>query len=126
VTGTSAEAGRGNRVNGLITPYRPMTMESVAGKNPVTHVGKVYNVTAQLMTQALVDAIDGVTDAQCCLVSQIGLPVNEPQLVGLQLRTAEAVALEEVRARAEAIVREHLGEMGALRERRLRRQPPLI
>jgi S-adenosylmethionine synthetase len=33
VTGTSAEAGddgeagRGNRVNGLITPYRPMTME---------------------------------------------------------------------------------------------------
>jgi S-adenosylmethionine synthetase len=46
VTGTSAEAGddgeagRGNRINGLITPYRPMTMESAAGKNPVTHVGK--------------------------------------------------------------------------------------
>jgi S-adenosylmethionine synthetase len=36
VTGTSAEAGedgeagRGNRVNGLITPFRPMTMESAA------------------------------------------------------------------------------------------------
>jgi S-adenosylmethionine synthetase len=85
----------------------------VPGKNPVTHVGEIYNVTAQLMTQALVDAIDEVTDARCCLVSQIGLPVNEPQLVDLRLRTAEAVALEEVRARAEAIVREHLGEMGA-------------
>ncbi len=45
VTGTSAEAGddgqagRGNRANGLITPGRPMTLESLAGKNPVTHVG---------------------------------------------------------------------------------------
>ena len=40
VTGTSAESGddgevgRGNRANGLITPYRPMTMEAVAGKKP--------------------------------------------------------------------------------------------
>ena len=45
VTGTSAEAGddgqvgRGNRVNGLITPYRPMMLEAAAGKNPVPHVG---------------------------------------------------------------------------------------
>jgi hypothetical protein len=38
VTGTSAEAGddgqvgRGNRVNGLITPCRPMSLEAAAGK----------------------------------------------------------------------------------------------
>ena len=50
VTGTSAEAGddgqvgRGNRVNGLITPGRPMSLEAATGKNPVTHVGKIYNV----------------------------------------------------------------------------------
>ena len=50
VTGTSAEGGddgqvgRGNRVNGLITPYRPMSLEAAAGKNPVTHVGKLYNL----------------------------------------------------------------------------------
>ena len=64
-TGTSAEAGddgeagRGNRANGLITPYRPMTMESVAGKNPVTHVGKLYNVTAGLIAEAIVNEVDG-------------------------------------------------------------------
>lgn len=52
VTGTSAEAGddgeagRGNRANGLITPTRPMVIESFAGKNPITHVGKLYNVAA--------------------------------------------------------------------------------
>jgi S-adenosylmethionine synthetase len=49
VQGTSAECGddgvtgRGNRANGLITPFRPMTLEAMAGKNPVTHVGKLYN-----------------------------------------------------------------------------------
>lgn len=26
--------------NGLITPHRPMRLEAVAGKNPITHVGK--------------------------------------------------------------------------------------
>jgi S-adenosylmethionine synthetase len=42
VLGTSAESGdggevgRGNRVNGLISFCRPMTMEAAAGKNPST------------------------------------------------------------------------------------------
>jgi len=48
-TGTSAESGddgqvgRGNRFNGLITPQRPMSLEADAGKNPVNHIGKIYN-----------------------------------------------------------------------------------
>ncbi|MEM0484566.1 MAG: methionine adenosyltransferase, partial [Pyrobaculum sp.] len=47
VTGTSAEhgddgmTGRGNRANGLITPMRSMSLEAAAGKNPVSHVGKI-------------------------------------------------------------------------------------
>jgi S-adenosylmethionine synthetase len=58
VTGFSAEAGddgevgRGNRVNGLITPYRPMSLEAAAGKNPVTHTGKLYNLLADRMAHA--------------------------------------------------------------------------
>jgi S-adenosylmethionine synthetase len=70
VTGTSAEAGddgeagRGNRVNGLITPYRPMTMESAAGKNPVTHVGKISNVCASLITQRQVTEIAEIAAVQ--------------------------------------------------------------
>lgn len=49
-----------------------MSMESVAGKNPVTHVGKTYNITAQRLASALVAEIEGVQGAQCCLVSRIG------------------------------------------------------
>ena len=52
-TGSSIESGdegvvgRGNRVNGLITPLRPMNLEGANGKNPVYHVGKLYNIAAQ-------------------------------------------------------------------------------
>jgi S-adenosylmethionine synthetase len=92
VTGLSAEAGddgeagRGNRVNGLIAPERPTTLESVAGKNPVTHVGKLYNVTASLLASDLVRTIPEVQDAEVRLVSRIGRPVDEPQIVDVRLR----------------------------------------
>jgi S-adenosylmethionine synthetase len=52
-TGSSIESGdegvvgRGNRVTGLITPLRPMNIEGASGKNPVYHVGKLYNLAAQ-------------------------------------------------------------------------------
>ncbi len=126
VTGTSAEAGddgeagRGNRANGLITPYRPMTMESVAGKNPVTHVGKLYNLAAQVMTQAVVDEIEEVAAVQCYLVSQIGKPVSEPQLVDVKVRTMEGAALTGIRPRVDAITRDQLSQMGTLWQRLLR------
>ena len=91
VTGTSAEAGddgqtgRGNRVCGLITPYRVMSVESVAGKNPVSHTGKLYNIIAPRIAQALVAQIPAVRAAHCVLVSRIGQAVDEPQLVDVAL-----------------------------------------
>lgn len=93
VTGTSAEAGddgqtgRGNRINGLITPFRQMTMESVAGKNPVTHVGKLYNIAASLVAERLVNELPDVVEARCLIVSQIGSLVKQPQAVEVCLRT---------------------------------------
>ena len=90
VTGTSAEqgddgqVGRGNRVNGLITPYRPMTLEAAAGKNPVSHVGKIYNIFAEELCRRIVDS--GFAKEACAfLVSQIGKPVNEPQVLDIKV-----------------------------------------
>lgn len=96
VTGTSAEAGddgeagRGNRINGLITPGRPMTMEAAAGKNPVSHVGKIYNLAASLIAHRLVEEVPGVAEAECLLVSEIGKPIDRPQMIKLSVRTGEA------------------------------------
>ncbi len=109
VTGTSAEAGddgeagRGNRVNGLIAPGRAMTMESVAGKNPVSHVGKIYNIAASLIAEALVQEVEPVVEAECRLVSCIGHPVGEPQIVHVAVHTQDGEPLE---TSAEATVRD--------------------
>ncbi len=91
VSGTSAEngddgqVGRGNRVNGLITPYFPMTLEASSGKNPVSHVGKIYNHFARELAEKMVRR--GMSDeAQVFIVSQIGKPVNEPQLLQFRLK----------------------------------------
>jgi len=126
VLGTSAEAGddgqagRGNRANGLITPYRNMTMESVAGKNPVTHVGKLYNVAAGRIASLLVDNIDEVAAAQCALVSQIGHPINEPAIVDVQVATVDGGPVEPLRAEIEEVVTQRIEQIAALWEKFVR------
>jgi len=92
VTGTSSEqgddgqVGRGNRANGLITPYRPMSLEAAAGKNPVSHIGKIYNVVANIIANRVVKEVEGVEEAYCYMVSQIGKPINEPQVCDVKVR----------------------------------------
>lgn len=120
VTGLSAEAGddgqvgRGNRVNGLITPYRPMSLEAAAGKNPVTHVGKLYNLLANRIARALVAEVSGVREAYCYLVSRIGRPVTEPQLVDLKLRLDEPAALGALRPRAAEVAQREIAGVTTL------------
>jgi S-adenosylmethionine synthetase len=91
-----------------------MTMESVAGKNPVTHVGKLYNLSAGLMAAALVEEIPAVASAACVLVSQIGRPIDDPQIVDLRLGTVDGSPAEDLTARVEDIVRAELDGVGRL------------
>ncbi len=91
VTGTSAEqgddgqVGRGNRYNGLITPNRPMNMEATAGKNPVSHVGKIYNIFATELSKQIVKQ-DFAEVCYTYLISQIGKPINTPQILHVSLK----------------------------------------
>lgn len=95
VTGTSAEngddgqVGRGNRANGLITPYRPMTLEASCGKNPVSHVGKTYNVAARMIVDRLTKEENEIEQAYAYIVSQIGKPINEPQVIHVEVFSPE-------------------------------------
>jgi S-adenosylmethionine synthetase len=115
VTGTSAEAGddgevgRGNRVNGLITPYRPMSLEAAAGKNPITHVGKLYNITSNEIAAAVVKEIPEVQEAYVYMVSQIGKPINQPLAVDVKVRSEGE--LQKFQIKVEEIVKEHLNQM---------------
>ncbi|MFH1443699.1 MAG: methionine adenosyltransferase [Candidatus Micrarchaeota archaeon] len=91
--GSSAEAGdpgsvgRGNRVNGLITPFRPMSLEAAAGKNPVTHIGKIYNVASFYIANEIVKKHPEVKNCEIYMLSQIGQPVDQPKMADVRLKT---------------------------------------
>ncbi len=117
VTGTSAECGddgqvgRGNRVNGLITPYRPMTLEASAGKNPITHTGKLYNLVAREISEEIVKD-SHISEAECYLVSQIGMPITEPRIVHVKVHSS--LAKRVVKERCNSIIERHLSQMPQL------------
>ncbi|MFC3959943.1 methionine adenosyltransferase [Halovivax cerinus] len=123
VTGTSAEqgddgsVGRGNRANGLITPNRSMSMEATSGKNPVNHIGKIYNLLSTQIAQAVVAEVDGVTDLRVRLLSQIGRPIDHPHVADVHVVTADGVAIADVADAVEAIVDRELGDVSELTRR---------
>jgi S-adenosylmethionine synthetase len=120
VTGTSAESGddgqvgRGNRVNGLITPYRSMSLEAAAGKNPASHVGKVYNVLAIRIAETVVSNLPAVERAQCLLVSQIGTPVSDPSLVDIRLAMKDDTPVSATESRVAELAREAIADLPRL------------
>lgn len=81
--GDDGSAGRGNRANGLICPTRLMTMESVAGKNPVSHVGKIYSVLAFRIAEDICEL--GAKECDVYLQSRIGNPINKPAAVSAEI-----------------------------------------
>ncbi len=123
VTGLSMEngddgsVGRGNRVNGLITPYRPMSMEASAGKNPVTHVGKLYNLLAFKIAEDVVNEAGGdVREAHVRIVSQIGKPIDEPQVASVQVIPAKGVNVSKYIKEFESIADQWLGNIEKITE----------
>ena len=111
VTGLSQEmgddgsVGRGNRCNGLITPYRPMSMEATSGKNPITHIGKIYNVMSNLIAQDIAKKISADVEVKVRILSQIGKPVSQPLNCSIQLvsMTERESALHRWETEAESI-----------------------
>lgn len=122
VTGTSAEmgddgeTGRGNRSNGLITPQRPMSLEAAAGKNPVSHVGKIYNVMAASIADR-VAKIKGVNEAYVKIVSQIGRPIDDPHMADVQVVSEGGRPLtSNMKAEIGAIIQSEFGSIDKVTE----------
>lgn len=117
VTGTSAEAGddgsvgRGNRVNGLITPNRHMSMEAAAGKNPVSHVGKIYNILSTLIANDIAEQIEGVQEVYVRILSQIGKPIDEPLVASIQVIPKPGYKVEQFERQAYEIADEWLANI---------------
>jgi S-adenosylmethionine synthetase len=119
VTGTSAEhgddgaTGRGNRANGLITPMRPMSLEATAGKNPVSHVGKLYNVVAYRIANRIYSEVKGAKEVYVNILSQIGKPINEPQVVDIKILPEDRLTADMINE-AKAIAEDELNKIHLL------------
>lgn len=129
VTGTSAEhadsgqVGRGNAVNGLIALQRPRGAEAAAGKNPVSHVGKIYSVLSHALARDLL--MPGVASTVVWMCSRIGEPVDRPWIVSVELGLEAGVALSDLRGAPEARVRARLAGMKAFCEELARGEHPV-
>ncbi|MFB6122168.1 MAG: methionine adenosyltransferase [Haloferacaceae archaeon] len=122
-TGTSAEqgddgsVGRGNRANGLITPNRPMSMEATSGKNPVNHIGKIYNLLSTEIAESVVSEVDGIRDLQVRLLSQIGRPIDQPHVADAMVVPEDDVDLTDIAPDVEAIVDRELADVTSVTRR---------
>ncbi|KQC04302.1 MAG: S-adenosylmethionine synthetase [Methanoculleus sp. SDB] len=123
VTGTSAEmgddgsVGRGNRANGLITPNRPMSMEATSGKNPINHIGKIYNLLATEMAQHCVARVEGIEEMYVRLLSQIGKPIDHPLVAGVQYIPLPGADTTAISRDVEAIINDELANITTITER---------
>ncbi len=114
--GDSGQVGRGNRVNGVISMNRPTSAEAAAGKNPVSHVGKIYNVLSHKLAQRIYGEVPGLREVYLLLCSQIGLPIDQPQVAVAQLILEPGIRLESVKSKAEAIIDDELAAIERLVE----------
>ena len=122
VTGTSAEngddgnVGRGNRCNGLITPSRPMSIEAVSGKNPINHVGKIYNILANVIANRCAEEVEGVREVYVKILSQIGKPINEPKVLCVQVLPKRGYDVEKMERDIREIAEDELSKINRITE----------
>ncbi|TDA25945.1 MAG: methionine adenosyltransferase [Archaeoglobi archaeon] len=126
VTGTSAEngddgnVGRGNRCNGLITPGRPMSMEATSGKNPINHVGKLYNLLSNMIANRCYEEVEGIREVYVRILSQIGKPINDPKVLSIQIIPKKGYTVDRLERRVREIAEEMIGNVTKLTDKVIR------
>ncbi len=117
VLGTSAEdadsgeVGRGNQVNGLIALNRPRGSEAAAGKNPVSHVRKIYGVLTHQLANKLHTQIPALQEVVVWLCSRIGAPIDQPQMISVHVHLQAGITLADVIAPIHQTVQQELARM---------------
>lgn len=117
VLGTSADGadsgqvGRGNRPNGVIPLNRHVGSEAAAGKNPVSHVGKIYNLLTHRIANEIYSQVSGLDEVYVWLVSQIGKPIDEPAIAAARVITKPRTTIESVRGKIAEVVDAELNQI---------------
>ena len=96
-SGDSGQVGRGNRVNGLTSLNRPFCSEAASGKNPVSHVGKIYNFLTFKIAQHVYEEISDLEEVYIWLLSKIGSPIDHPAVAAAQVTMKGNNSIDKVR-----------------------------
>ena len=112
--GDDGSVGRGNRANGLITPNRPMSMEATSGKNPINHVGKIYNLISTKIANDISENVEGVKEVQIMLLSQIGKPIDNPKAASAQVILEDGYKIESVNKQVEQVIDSWLDDITSI------------
>jgi S-adenosylmethionine synthetase len=92
-------------------------MEAVCGKNPVNHIGKIYNLLADEAADRAYRELSGVEGIRVRLLSRIGKPIDQPHVADTAVTTAEGVEVGDVRDDVTAIIDEELADVRSITDR---------
>lgn len=104
----SGQVGRGNRPNGIIPLNRHTGSEAAAGKNPVSHVGKIYNLLTDHISREIYEKVSGLEEIFVWLVSQIGQPIDKPAIAVARVIPDKATNIDEVREEIREVMNSEL------------------
>lgn len=84
-----------------------MSMEATAGKNPVSHVGKLYNLLSKRVADDIAE-LEGIEEVQVYLLSQIGHPINNPAEACAKIITDANSTVSELKSEIEEIMSKNI------------------
>ena len=116
VLGTSADSGdggqigRGNRQSGVNSFNRLLASGAVAGKNPVSNVGKIYALLASRIAETVVGRVPELAEAYVCIASRIGAPLDQPLAASLRCVPHDGTVSADIEAQCRSIIEEEIGQ----------------
>ncbi len=116
VLGTSADSadsgqvGRGNMANRVISPCRPAGAEAIAGKNPVSHIGKIYNAMSFKLAEQIHNDLPDL-EVLVWMYNVIGKPVNEPKAIVVQPISENKLDVSKLKNQVNEIIEKNLDKM---------------
>jgi S-adenosylmethionine synthetase len=88
-----------------------MGTEAAAGKNPLSHVGKIYNLLAHKAAEKIYKNIEEIKEVYVLLLSRIGTPINLPHMASAQVLMHEGSRLDDVSKQVEMILEQELSDI---------------
>ena len=88
-----------------------MACDTAAGKNPVSHVGKIYTLLSHQMAHHIHTAVEGVAEVSVWLCSQIGQPVDRPWITAAQVILAPGASRTDIETPIREIIHADLAAL---------------